>query len=151
MGTRRRRRRFGAALLALAATCAAAGATTGCEAATEAAGGIVSSAGSAVASAAQRQLDEIEDGANATADVTAGPTSDDGDRTVATVTAANPKDATADYTVLVTFRDGDGTFLDTVVLTVDGVPAGASKSGTARSNRTLTGPTTAEIERALRH
>ncbi|MEU2505154.1 hypothetical protein ABZ621_10600 [Streptomyces sp. NPDC007863] len=151
MGARGRPRRFGAALLALAATGAVAGATTGCEAAKETAGDIVSSASSAVASAAQRKMDEIKDGANATADVTAGPTSVDGDRTVATVTAANPKDTTADYTVLVTFRDAGGNFLDTVVLTVDGVPAGASKSGTARSNRTLTGPTTAEIERALRH
>ncbi|MEU9857021.1 hypothetical protein [Streptomyces sp. NPDC047974] len=151
MGARGRPRRYGAALLALAVTGAVAGAATGCEAAKETAGDIVSSASSAVASAAQRKMDEIKDGANATADVTAGPTSVDGDRTVATVTAANPKDATADYTVLVTFRDAGGNFLDTVVLTVDGVPAGASKSGTARSNRTLTGPTTAEIERALRH
>ncbi|WP_206325186.1 MULTISPECIES: hypothetical protein [unclassified Streptomyces] len=151
MGTRRRRPRFGAALLALAVTGAVAGAATGCDAAKETAGDIVSSASSAVASAAQRKMDEIKDGANATDEVTAGPTSVDGDRTVATVTATNPKDATADYTVLVTFRDDGGNFLDTVVLTLDAVPAGASKSGTARSNRTLTGPTTAEIERALRH
>ncbi|NML52324.1 hypothetical protein HHL19_27045 [Streptomyces sp. R302] len=132
-------------------TGAVAGAATGCDAAKETAGDIVSSASSAVASAAQRKMDEIKDGANATDEVTAGPTSVDGDRTVATVTATNPKDATADYTVLVTFRDDGGNFLDTVVLTLDAVPAGASKSGTARSNRTLTGPTTAEIERALRH
>ncbi|MFJ5710063.1 hypothetical protein [Streptomyces sp. NPDC093105] len=96
-------------------------------------------------------MDQIKDGANATGDVVAGPTSVDGDRTVATVTAANPLDQTADYTVLVTFRDGGGNFLDTVLVTVDGVPAGASKSGTARSNRTLDGATTAEITRALRH
>ncbi|MFH8257925.1 hypothetical protein [Streptomyces roseolus] len=151
MGTRRRRRRPVAALLALAATGAVAGATTGCGAAEEAAGSIASSVRSSVASAAQRKMDEIRDGANATADVTAGPASADGDRTVATVTATNPKDATADYTVLVTFRDDGGAFLDTVVLTLDGVPAGAAKSVTARSNRTLTGPTTAEVERALRH
>ncbi|MEU2548088.1 hypothetical protein ABZ618_22055 [Streptomyces roseolus] len=151
MGAPRRLRRPVAALLALAATGAVAGAATGCGAAEEAAGDLVSSASSAVASAAGRKMDEIKDGANATADVTAGPAAADGDRTVATVTATNPKDATADYTVLVTFRDDGGTFLDTVVLTLDGVPAGASKSGTARSNRTLTGPTTAEIERALRH
>ncbi|MFE5793885.1 hypothetical protein ACFQ8C_15095 [Streptomyces sp. NPDC056503] len=144
-------RRFTAALLALAATGSVAGAATGCDAAREAAGDIVSSATSAVASAAQQKMDEIKDGANATGDVTAGPTSADGDRTVATVTAANPKSTTADYTVMVLFRDDGGNLLDTVVLTLDDVPAGASKSGTARSNRTLEGPTTAEIARALRH
>ncbi|MGW6534313.1 hypothetical protein ACWGBV_11690 [Streptomyces sp. NPDC055051] len=134
-------------LLALAAT----GATTGCDAAKETAGDIVSSATAAVASAAQRKMDEIKDGVNASGDVTAGPTSVDGDRTVATITATNPKDGTADYTVMVVFRDDGGNLLDTVVLTIDRVAAGASKSGTARSNRTLGGATTAEIVQALRH
>ncbi|MFD8014657.1 hypothetical protein [Streptomyces sp. NPDC058955] len=138
---------MGAALLALAV----AGGAGGCDAAKEAAGDLVSSATAAVASAAQEKMDRIKDGVNATGDVTAGPTSVDGDRTVATVTAANPLDQTADYTVMVTFRDGGGNFLDTVVLTIDGVAAGASKSGTARSNRALGGDTTAEITRALRH
>ncbi|GAA3066903.1 hypothetical protein GCM10017562_36630 [Streptomyces roseofulvus] len=137
----------GAALLALAV----AGGAGGCDAAKEAAGDLVSSATSAVASAAQEKMDQIKDGVNATGDLSAGPTSVDGDRTVATVTAANPLDRTADYAVLVTFRDGGGNFLDTVLLTLDGVPAGAAKSGTARSNRTLDGATTAEITRALRH
>ncbi|MGW4778523.1 hypothetical protein ACWEPA_17910 [Streptomyces filamentosus] len=143
----RLRRTAGAALLALAVT----GAATGCDAAKEAAGDIVSSATAAVASAAQQKMDEIKEGANATGDVRAGATSADGDRTVATVTATNPKDSAADYTVMVTFRDDGGNLLDTVVLSIDAVPAGASKSGTARSNRTLTGPTTAEIAQALRH
>ncbi|WP_030747793.1 hypothetical protein [Streptomyces griseus] len=141
------RRTSGAVLLALAVT----GAATGCDAAKEAAGDIVSSATAAVASAAQQKMDEIKDGANAGGDVRAGATSVDGDRTVATVTATNPKDSAADYTVMVTFRDDGGNLLDTVVLSIDAVPAGASKSGTARSNRTLSGPTTAEIAQALRH
>ncbi|MER5738247.1 MULTISPECIES: hypothetical protein [unclassified Streptomyces] len=149
-GTRPRarlRRTAGAVLLALAAT----GAATGCDAAKEAAGDLVSSATAAVASAAQQKMDEIKDGANATDEVTAGAASADGDRTVATVTAANPEASPADYTVMVVFRDDGGNLLDTVVLTIDSVPAGASKSGTARSNRTLEGGTTAEIARALRH
>ncbi|GHG12906.1 MULTISPECIES: hypothetical protein [Streptomyces] len=143
----RLRHTAGAVLLALAAT----GTATGCDAAKEAAGDLVSSATAAVASAAQQKMDEIKDGVNATGDVTAGATSVDGDRTVATITATNPKSSAADYTVMVTFRDDGGNLLDTVVLNIDAVPAGASKSGTARSNRTLSGATTAEITQALRH
>ncbi|GAA2792692.1 hypothetical protein [Streptomyces showdoensis] len=126
-------------------------AATGCDQAKEAAGGIVSSATAAVASAAQQKMDEVKDGVNATGDVTAGPTSVDGDRTVAEITATNPKDKTADYTVWVNFRDTDGNLLDAVVLNIDGVEAGKSKSGTARSNRSLSGDTKAEIQQALRH
>ncbi|MFF2775082.1 hypothetical protein ACFVU3_09250 [Streptomyces sp. NPDC058052] len=143
----RLRRAAAAAALALAVT----GAATGCDAAKEAAGDIVSSATAAVASAAQEKMDQIKDGVNASGDVSAGPTSVDGDRTVATITATNPLDKAADYTVMVTFRDDGGNLLDTVVLTIDAVPASASKSGTARSNRTLGGATTAEIAQALRH
>ncbi|MGW4052089.1 hypothetical protein ACWENA_14785 [Streptomyces sp. NPDC004779] len=139
------------AVLALTLALAVTGATTGCDAAKETAGDIVSSATAAVASAAQQKMDEIKDGVNAAGDVKAGPTSVDGDRTIATITATNPKDKTADYTVMVIFRDGGGNLLDTVVLTIDGVGAGTSKSGTARSNRTLGGATTAEIAQALRH
>ncbi|GGY42830.1 hypothetical protein [Streptomyces omiyaensis] len=143
----RLRRAAGAALLALAVT----GAATGCDAAKEAAGDIVSSATAAVASAAQQKMDQVKDGVNASGDVDAGATSVDGDRTVATITATNPLDTTADYAVVVTFRDDGGNLLDTVFLTIDGVGAKASKSGTARSNRTLSGATTAEIAQALRH
>ncbi|MGO4629392.1 hypothetical protein AB4225_00395 [Streptomyces sp. 2RAF24] len=126
-------------------------ASTGCDQAKEAAGGIVSSATAAAASAAQEKMNEIKGGVNANGDVTAGPTSTDGDRTVAEITATNPKDKTADYTVWVNFRDPGGNLLDAVVLNIDGVDAGKSKSGTARSNRTLTGDTKAEIQQAVRH
>lgn len=126
-------------------------ASTGCDQAKEAAGGIVSSATAAAASAAQEKMNEIKGGVNANDDVTAGPTSTDGDRTVAEITATNPKDKTADYTVWVNFRDPGGNLLDAVVLNIDGVDAGKSKSGTARSNRTLTGDTKAEIQQAVRH
>ncbi|MGW0122674.1 hypothetical protein [Streptomyces sp. NPDC003327] len=135
-----------------AATTAAVLALTGCDAAKDAAGGIVASATAAAASAAQEQLNKIKDGVNATADVKAGPTSTDGDRTVAEITATNPKDAAADYTVVVNFRDSAGNLLDVVAVSVDGVPPGASKSGTARSTRSLSGDgIKAEISQALRH
>ncbi|MFJ6100531.1 hypothetical protein ACIQHY_05945 [Streptomyces sp. NPDC092359] len=137
--------------ITLALTATAALALTGCDAAKDAAGGAFSSATAAVASAAQETMDQVKDGVNATGDVKAGATRADGDRTVADITATNPKDNAADYTVMVTFRDADGNFLDSVVLNIDGVPPGRSKSGTARSNRTLSGATKAEIAQALRH
>ncbi|WP_328943814.1 hypothetical protein OG259_21955 [Streptomyces sp. NBC_00250] len=137
--------------LALGVAATATLTLTGCDAAKETAGDIVSSATAAAASAAQDKMNEVKDGVKATGDVTAGPTSTDGDRTVAEITATNPKDEDADYTIMVTFRDADGNFLDSVVLNIDGVKPGASKTGTARSNRTLSGEPTAEIEQALRH
>ncbi|MEU1230970.1 hypothetical protein [Streptomyces sp. NPDC005828] len=135
--------------VALAATVLLA--LTGCDTAKNTAGEIVSSATAAVASAAQEKMNEVKDGVNATGDVSAGATSTDGDRTVAEITATNPKDKTADYTILVTFRDADGNLLDAVVLNIDGVEPGKSKTGTARSNRTLSNATKAEITQALRH
>ncbi|MFF5919328.1 hypothetical protein ACFY8C_13355 [Streptomyces flavochromogenes] len=144
-------RRTKAAALSLAATTALTLAVTGCDTVKETAGDIVSTATAAVASAAEEKMNEVKDGVNATGDVKAGPTSTDGDRTVAEITATNPKGKTADYTIMVTFRDGDGNFLDSVVLNIDGVEPGKSKTGTARSNRTLSGEPTAEIAQALRH
>jgi len=129
----------------------AAFALTGCDQAQEKAGEIVSSATGAVASAAEEKMNQVKDGVNATGDVKAGPTSTDGDRTVAEVTATNPKDKNADYTIRVDFRDDRGNLLDTVVLNVGGVAPGASKTATARSNRSLSGATKAEIAQALRH
>lgn len=126
-------------------------ALTGCDAVSEKAGEVVSSATAAVASAAEEKMNEVKDGVNATGDVKAGTTSTDGDRTIAEITATNPQDKNADYTVMVNFRDDSGNLLDVVVLNINGVEPGASKSGTARSNRTLTGATTAEIAQALRH
>ncbi|MGW4706043.1 hypothetical protein [Streptomyces sp. NPDC004285] len=142
-----RRRTSGIALAATTLLLA----LTGCDAAGDKAGDIVSSATAAVASAAQEKMNEVKDGVNAGADVSAGPTSADGDRTVATITATNPKDKNADYTIMVDFRDADGNLLDAVVLNIDGVEPGKSKTGTARSNRTLSGTPKAEIAQALRH
>ncbi|MFD7323121.1 hypothetical protein ACFV9D_18820 [Streptomyces sp. NPDC059875] len=139
---------------ALAATAAAllALTVTGCtEEDQQKAEDIVSSATAAVASAAQEKMNQVKDGVNATGDVKAGPTKADGDRTVAEITATNPQDKNADYTIMVNFRDSDGNLLDAVVLNIDGVEPGKSKTGTARSNRTLSGSITAEIAQALRH
>ncbi|MEV5971791.1 hypothetical protein [Streptomyces sp. NPDC051921] len=149
--TRRRSRRAASVAAALLAVTAFGSALTGCDEAQQAAGDIVSSATAAAASAAQQKMDEVKDGATATADVKAGPTSVDGDRTVAEITATNPKDKNADYTILVNFRDTEGNLLDAVVLNINGVEPGKSKSGTARSNRSLSGATKAEISQALRH
>ncbi|MFJ3904337.1 hypothetical protein [Streptomyces sp. NPDC090025] len=143
------RRAAGAALMTLALPLTLV--LSGCDDAKNKAGDIVSSATAAAASAAQQQLDNIKDGVQATGDVKAGPTSTDGDRTVATVTATNPKDKAADYTVMVNFRDSGGNLLDSVVLNIDGVEPGKSKDGTARSNRTLSGATEAQVAQAVRH
>ncbi|MET9956944.1 hypothetical protein ABZ135_36090 [Streptomyces sp. NPDC006339] len=138
------------AVVALALAGAAA-ALTGCDQAQQRAGEIVASATGAVASAAQEKMNEVKDGVNAARDVRAGPVSTDGDRTVAEVTATNPDDKDADYTIWVNFRDDRGNLLDAVVLNVNGVGPGASGTGTARSNRALSGATEAEIAQALRH
>ncbi|WP_137988341.1 hypothetical protein [Streptomyces vilmorinianum] len=148
------RTRTGAPVRALAVATAAllALAVTGCtEEDQQKAEDIVASATAAVASAAQEKMNEVKDGVKATGDVKAGPTEEDGDRTISEITATNPADKSADYTIMVNFRDGEGNLLDVVVLNIDGVEPGQSKTGTARSNRTLTGSTTAEIGQALRH
>ncbi|MFD3941423.1 hypothetical protein [Streptomyces sp. NPDC058579] len=127
-------------------------AVTGCtEEDKQKAGDIVSSATAAVASAAEEKMNQVKDGVNATEEVKAGATETDGDRTTAEITATNPQDKNADYTVMVNFRDDGGNLLDAVVLNIDGVEPGKSKTGTARSNRTLSGTTTAEVAQALRH
>ncbi|MFI8963375.1 FxLYD domain-containing protein [Streptomyces sp. NPDC053493] len=141
---RARARTAGAAVALLAALALTA---TGCEEAQQKAGDILSSA---TAEAAE-QMNRIKDGVDAKDEVKAGPAGQDGDRTVAEITATNPKDKTADYTVRVDFRDAGGNLLDTVVLNIDDVPPGQSRTGRARSNRSLGGDTTAGVAQALRH
>ncbi|MEV0527136.1 FxLYD domain-containing protein [Streptomyces sp. NPDC050439] len=112
-------------------------------------------AGEAVSSAteaASSKMAEVKDGVDAKGDVKVdGPTKSEDDRTTAAITATNPKDKKADYTISVNFRDGDGNLLDTAVLNITDVEPGKSKSGTARSNRSLSGTPKAEISKALRH
>ncbi|MER6999784.1 hypothetical protein [Streptomyces sp. NPDC000410] len=113
---------------------------------------VVSRATEKISEAVESQMAEVRDGINAKGDVRAGPTEVDKDgRTTAMITATNTTEKAADYTIQVNFRDPDGNLLDAVVLTIDAVPSGGSQAGTARSNRDLSGTTTAEIARALRH
>jgi hypothetical protein len=67
------------------------------------------------------------------------------------VTVTNSASSQKSYAVQVNFRDKSGNLLDTVVVTVSDVAAGASKDATARSNRTLSGDVTADVARAVRH
>lgn len=112
-------------------------------------------AGEAAASAteaAASKMAEVKDGVNAKADVkTDGPIKSEDNRTTVKITATNTADKKADYTVSVNFRDADGKLLDTAVLNIKDVDSAQSKSGTARSNRTLSGTPKAEIGQALRH
>ncbi|MCX4665449.1 FxLYD domain-containing protein [Streptomyces sp. NBC_01381] len=115
--------------------------------ATAKAGDVVASATEAAAS----ELAKVKDGVNAKGDVKAADAKPDGDRITAEITATNSSDKKADYTISVNFRDSDGNLLDAVVLNINGVDPGSSKSGTARSNRSLSGTPKVEIGQALRH
>ncbi|MCX3062816.1 hypothetical protein [Streptomyces beihaiensis] len=114
------------------------------------------SKGAAVAASAtaeaKRRLDAFKGRADAKGDVKTGAVKKDADgRATTEVTATNGTAATASYAVEVDFRDSGGNLLDAVVVTVDGVEAGASKKATARSNRALGGHVTADVARALRN
>ncbi|MFE2534342.1 hypothetical protein [Streptomyces sp. NPDC059371] len=113
-------------------------------------------AGDALASAtaeAGRKFDEFKGGADAKGEVkidgTASPGSDG--RLTVGVTATNPTSSAKSYVVQVDFRDQSGNLLDTTVVSVNDVAAGASKDGTARSNRSLTGDVKTGVARAVRH
>ncbi|MGQ4381349.1 hypothetical protein ACN6K9_005492 [Streptomyces sp. SAS_267] len=113
-------------------------------------------AGDAVASAtaeAGRKFDEFKGGVDAKDEVkldgTASPDSDG--RATVGVTATNPTSSAKSYVVQVDFRDTGGNLLDTTVVTVNDVAGGASKGGTARSNRSLTGDVKTGVARAARH
>jgi len=102
---------------------------------------------------AHRRLEEIKGGVDAKGDVKLGGstgTDADGRKTVP-VTVTNSTSQSRTYAVQVDFRDAGGNLLDTVVVTVDNVAAGASKDATARSNRKLTGDVTTSVARAVRY
>ncbi|AVH61501.1 hypothetical protein C4B68_29165 [Streptomyces dengpaensis] len=148
--------------MAAAATAVLAVALTGCsddtspsEAASQAASA-ASVAGDALASAtaeAGRKFDEIKAGVNAKGDVKLDSqvTTDSAGRATAKLTVTNSAPSQKSYAVQINFRDQGGNLLDTAVVTVDDVAAGASKDATARSNRTLSGDVTADVARAVRH
>lgn len=157
--------------LAVAATAALAAPLTGCsddttpsDAASKAAS-VASEAGDALSSAtaelgdtlasataeAGQKFDEFKNGVNAKGDVKVGGVSTDSDgRATTKVTVTNSASSSKSYAVQIDFRDPSGNLLDTVVVTLNDVAAGAAKDATARSNRILSGDVTAEVARAVR-
>ncbi|WP_265568349.1 hypothetical protein [Streptomyces hygroscopicus] len=123
--------------------------------AASAASSLASQAGSALASAtaeAGRRLAGIKGAVNAKGEVKLGTvTSDAAGHKVVPVTVTNSTSKTRTYAVQVDFRDSGGNLLDTVVVTVDNVAAGASKNATATSNRALSGNVTVDVARAVRY
>ncbi|WP_437058038.1 hypothetical protein [Streptomyces sp. enrichment culture] len=163
-GTMACHRRTWAALTAAAAATALA--LTGCAdeestpqnpvgSAASAAESAASRAGEVVESATaevQQRFDDITGGVDVKKDVTLGkPTTDRDGRAAAEVTVRNTAGSTKSFAVQVTYNDQGGNFLDTVVVTVADVPAGETRSGTARSNRDLSGNVKTEVSRALRY
>ncbi|MCH0568582.1 hypothetical protein I3F60_04790 [Streptomyces sp. MUM 136J] len=122
---------------------------------TAAASSLASQGASALASATAevgRTLESIKNSVDAKDDVKLGaPSTDDSGRTTVTVTADNTADSEKSFAVQVNFRNGDGTLLDVVVVTVADVAAGSSGEATARSTHTLTGTVKAEVGTALRY
>ncbi|WP_405585942.1 FxLYD domain-containing protein [Streptomyces sp. NBC_01092] len=116
---------------------------------------VASEAASAYASAtaeANRQLDEIAGGIDATDAVKLGdPTTDSDGRASVEVTADNTTDSTKSFAVQVNFKDENGNLLDAAVVTVSDVAANKSGKATARSTRDLSGDVRAEVERAVRY
>ncbi|MGV9288057.1 hypothetical protein [Streptomyces sp. NPDC003719] len=119
--------------------------------AASAASSLASEGSDALASAtaeAGRWLEDITSGA----DVKAGaPGTDSGGRTTAEITVRNTAKDTKSFAVQVNFTDAGNTLLDTVVVTVDDVPAGRSGSATARSSHDLSGDVRAVVARAVRY
>jgi hypothetical protein len=140
----------GAALLATALVLGAAG----CSDSGTSPSDVASKAASAVASAtaeAGKKIDEFKNGVDAKKDVKLGDVTKDKDRATVPVTVTNSASSQKSYLVVVSFRDSGGNRLDSVALQVDDVGAGQTKKATARSNRSLGGEVTADIDRALRH
>ncbi|WP_405879324.1 hypothetical protein OG762_12110 [Streptomyces sp. NBC_01136] len=149
-------------LLAAASLTLAAASLTGCSNnntspsdIASAASSLASEAGGALASAtaeAGRRFDEFKSGLNAKGEVKLGDqvTTDSDGRSTVKVTATNPTPSSKTYAVQVDFRDNGGNLLDTVVVTLNDVPAGAAKDATARSTHTLSGDVTADVARAVR-
>lgn len=157
-GMRDTARGFGAVVAAAAVLCGCSGdggPSGNASQAASAAASLASQAASALASAtaeAGRRLDEIKGGTDAKGDVRTGTTSTDADgRSAAEITVTNPTKQTRTYAVQADFRDTGGNLLDTVVVMVDDVPAGASKNATALSHRKLSGPVTVDVARAVRY
>ncbi|GGL65614.1 hypothetical protein GCM10010129_06450 [Streptomyces fumigatiscleroticus] len=123
--------------------------------AASAATSLSSEAAEALASAkaeAKRRLDQIQNGVDVKDDVRLGEpvTAVDG-RTRVPVTVHNTTDAQKSFAVQVDFTDQGGNLLDTVVVTMDDIPAGATAKADARSTHDLAGEVHTTVYRAVRY
>ncbi|MFC4501434.1 MULTISPECIES: hypothetical protein [Streptomyces] len=138
-----------------AASRAASAAESLAREATGAASSLASEASSAFASAtaeAGRRLDDIQNGTDVTSDVRLGTPGRDSDgRAAVEVTVSNSADSSKSFAVEVDFTDASGKRVDAAVVTVSDVPAGKTGTGTARSNRDLSGEVKAQVARAVRY
>lgn len=142
-------------LLALGACLAGCSDGTSPSDVASAASSLASEAGDSLASAtaeAGRRFNEFKNGLDAKDEVKLGDrvTIDSAGRATVKATATNPTSEAKTYAIQVDFRDKGGNLLDTVVVTLNDVPAGAAKDATARSTRTLSGDVTADVARAVR-
>ncbi|MEU8590711.1 hypothetical protein AB0C59_27465 [Streptomyces sp. NPDC048664] len=116
---------------------------------------LASQAASALASAtaaAGRTLDGIKGGTEARGEARVGATGGASEgRKAVEVTASNPTSKARTYAVQIDFRGAGGDLLDAVVVTIGSVPPHGSKSGTALSNRKLSGDVKADVARAVRY
>ncbi|MFJ7417087.1 FxLYD domain-containing protein [Streptomyces uncialis] len=107
---------------------------------------------SAAAADAQKKLDDITDGVDARDEVTlSGRAADDGGRATVPFTVRNTADSAKSFGVQVNFKDADGNLVDTVVVSVKDVAAGATKDATARGTHQVSGEVTAEVATAVRY
>ncbi|MFG2621824.1 hypothetical protein ACGFXC_29815 [Streptomyces sp. NPDC048507] len=141
-----------AALAAGATGCSDSG-TTPSDVASKAASAVQSVGADldSAAAEAKKKLDGVKDGVNAKDQVTLGAVAQADGRSTVPVTVSNTATDKKSFAVQVNFRDGGGNLLDTVVVTVSDVAAGASGQGTARSTRSLSGEVKAETGTALRY
>ncbi|MEU3060384.1 hypothetical protein AB0P12_14735 [Streptomyces subrutilus] len=94
----------------------------------------------------------MKDGVDAKGDVTLGaPTTDGEGYTTVPVSVRNTEGSAKSFAVQVDFEDESGNALDTVVVTVTGVPGNGTGQGTARSTHKLSGTVTARTGTALRY
>ncbi|MER5758859.1 FxLYD domain-containing protein [Streptomyces sp. NPDC002082] len=102
--------------------------------------------------AAKKKLAEVKDGVDAKDAVKVGVVTADADGfSTAGVTAENSADSPKSFAVQVNFKDKSGNLLDTVVVTVSDVAAGAKGEATARSTHKLSGEVEAQTATALRY
>lgn len=116
------------------------------------AGPAASSALAAASAAAASALAGAKSALDVKADVSAADVvTNSSGKATSLIEVKNTSDKTADFTVSLTFRDGDGKLLDAVVMNIDNVSAGGTGSGTAVSHRDLSGTVKVQIDAAVRH